>query len=178
MSAIRAVLKTVALEKTRREIETWLKLQLQIPMLDLLDTDRTFIHRKHLTTEIAKFINKMAKVYQNIYLEELEEMYVKSPHSIILRKIYIPNTIKCNHIEGIPFRYILIWYDINQRDKTIGFRGFPNYQEAEEFLYYLIAEDKISIDEIFFIEDVDIVLDIDAILEQQLEKENMKEESL
>ncbi len=170
MSAIRAVLKTVALEKTRREIETWLKLQLQIPMLDLLDTDRTFIHRKHLTIEIAKFINKMAKVYQNIYLEELKEMYANNPHSIISRNIYIPNIVNINYVEGIPYKYILAWYNLNHKDKAIEFRGFHNYQEAEEFLYSLIAEDKISIDDIFFIEDVDMVLDIDAILEQQLEK--------
>lgn len=167
MSAITATLKTVAIEKTRREIETELKLQLQIPLLKLLDTDRTFIHRKHLATEMAKFLVRMKKIYQNIYLKELEEMYDKSPYSIISRKLYIPNLHNTKYAEGIPFKYILVWYEQNCKERSIGFRGFSNYQEAEEFLCSLIGEHQIYIEDIYFIEDVDIVLDIDAIIENQ-----------
>lgn len=174
MSAIRAALKTVAIEKTRREIETELKLQLQIPVVNLLDTDRTRIHRRHLKTELAKFISKMKKIYRNIYLEELEEMYNNSQYSIISRKLYIPNLCNIKYEEGIPFKYIIIWYEMNKKEKTIGFRGLSNYQEAEDFLYYLIAEEQVHTEDIYFIEDVDIILDIDAIIENQVKDKRKK----
>lgn len=169
MSAIRAIMKLVATEKVRREIENGLRLQLEVSLLELLELDRTSIQRKHLRNETTKFLTKMKNIYEQIYLRELEEMYDTSEHSLVSSKINIPNNLNIIYSEGIPYQYILVWYGGNTISKSIEFRGLDTYKKAVEVLYYVIVELDVSIEDIFFIEDVETILDVDSIINNYLQ---------
>jgi hypothetical protein len=164
MSTVSSIFKIIAQERVTREMEQ--KIAEQIKQLEesLIGIGETAIHRKHISKETSKFIYSIRKTYENAYILELIKMYDSSEISLLSAPFKKQNPDWIKEMDGAPYKYILVWYDgINKKEK-IGFAGYTTYQESVRKIIQLIAENNIKMKDVFLLEDVFIMIDIEAIL--------------
>lgn len=160
MKSRKTVFRIVAEERARRNVEIRLEKVLRELKKELSNIEELVIHKKYIQNKDKDMVKHLSQVYQKAYEIELEEKYKNTPHSIV-KKI-------CSNDVEILYRYILVWYKSN--NKEIEFRGFRNYKDAEKKIIELLVIDKIDIDKIYLVEDIETMIDVDAVIENEIDK--------
>lgn len=166
MGTVKGVLNLVANERLQRENKGFKIVREEIESIS--HNRKNHASMRHLRYLISKTGYESQRIIEQVYLDELIEAYMESGSSILSKSIR-PREISRAE-EGVPFRYILVWYQKGRGDRQeINFQGYEAHNKA---LYKVFCLKSRGVDtkDIYWVEDMDNIYDVDDLIEMDYQK--------
>lgn len=166
MGTVKGVLNLVANERVQRENKGFKIVREEIESIS--HNRQNHASMRHLRYLIAKTGYESQKIIEAVYVNELVDAYMESG-SPILSKSMRPREISRAE-EGVPFRYILVWYQKGRGDRQeINFQGYEAQKQALYKVFCLKSRGVASKD-IYWVEDMDNIIDVDDLIDTDYQK--------